>query len=316
MSQVAQSLGAGLSLPFARYPGAGRTMLGPPPQGDATARHGYGTSVFTICGYTCVYCGLDMAASYATWLQLSVDHVLPRSLADAGWNRAWIEDRANLVTSCRACNDFTNGYRVTDAAPLDPEAFITLRDRHFVAKLALAQAAHAREQVWFRAHGPQSAPVPVPRLMRQYADLLATLHRRGVMRTENNPVADYAEELVARTLTLTRGTGTTQGYDGIDAAGVRYQVKARRLTPAYMNRQLGFIRDLDKDLFEVLVGVLFNPDFSVLRAAAIPVEIVRARVRTVGYVNGSSFYLSDAVWEIPGVVDLSDRLRMTAEAWV
>lgn len=61
------------SLPFERYEGGGRLLLGRPRLGDLTARHGYGPPVFNQCGMGCAYCGLDMSSPYENWLQLSVD---------------------------------------------------------------------------------------------------------------------------------------------------------------------------------------------------------------------------------------------------
>ena len=139
-------------LPFDAYPGAGRRLLGRPPQGDVTARHGYGPPVFEICGYTCVYCGLEMASSYGAWLQISIDHVIPRSAGAQGWSATWLEDRVNLVTCCRACNEFTNAYEVHDPTPDDEAGFFALRDRHFRAKRDLARAAHARDRAWYQLH--------------------------------------------------------------------------------------------------------------------------------------------------------------------
>lgn len=101
------------------------------------------------------------------------------------------------------------------------------------------------------------------------------------------------------------------GYDAISTNGVRYQVKARRLTRRNGSRQLGFIRGLGDtaDPFDLLVGVLFNQDFSVFRAALIPIAIIRANVARVDYVNGWRFILRQGVWAMPGVVDVTDRMR-------
>jgi ADP-ribosyl-[dinitrogen reductase] hydrolase len=133
-------------LPFARYTGGGRLLLGRPRQGDVTARHGYGPPVFEECGYSCVYCGLDMQHAYGGWLQISVDHVVPRNAVARGFPVEWIEDIANLVTCCRACNEFRNQFTVADRRPADSEAFFDLRDRVFAVRKANILARHAIEQ--------------------------------------------------------------------------------------------------------------------------------------------------------------------------
>jgi ADP-ribosylglycohydrolase len=136
-------------LPFARYTSGGRALLGRPRQGDVTARHGYGPPVFEECGYTCVYCGLDMEHTYEWWLQISVDHVVPRNAVSRGYPAEWIEDIANLVTCCRACNEFGNQFTVTDLPSANAEAFFDLRDQVFAIRKANILARHATERAWY-----------------------------------------------------------------------------------------------------------------------------------------------------------------------
>ncbi len=70
------------------------------------------------CGSNCVYCGLDLGNTYEAWLGFSVDHVIPGStVARLGYPAEWVNDLINLVTACRSCNEFLNGYRVTDPTP-------------------------------------------------------------------------------------------------------------------------------------------------------------------------------------------------------
>lgn len=73
------------SVPFGRYERGGIELLGVPATRDGTARHGYGPPVFAACGYQCAYCGFDMASPYESWLNLSVDHVVPQHLTKAEW---------------------------------------------------------------------------------------------------------------------------------------------------------------------------------------------------------------------------------------
>lgn len=136
---------AGDDLPFGRYEGGGRQRLGKPRQGNATARSGYGPPVFDQCGYRCVYCCLDMAAAFEYWLQLSVDHVIPRQMMDRGYEPALVEDITNLVTCCRACNDFGNRYLVAEAPPATDAAFYDLRDRVFRERKAMIVAKRLEE---------------------------------------------------------------------------------------------------------------------------------------------------------------------------
>jgi 5-methylcytosine-specific restriction endonuclease McrA len=150
-----------LSLPFNRYEGGGRTPLGRPRQGDTAARHRYGPPAFEQCGYTCVYCGLDMASIFEAWLQLSVDHVIPRQMANLGYPVALVEDITNLVTCCRACNDFGNRFTVAQPPPTSETAFYDLRDRVFIERKAMILARREQERAIYQklpAAGPDRPP--------------------------------------------------------------------------------------------------------------------------------------------------------------
>src|SRR5205807_3637420 len=81
-------------------------LLGRPSQGDGTCRGGYGIPVVERYGSACAYCGRDLAESYEAWLNLSVDHVVPRNAIAVGVPEEWIEDLLNHVTCCRVCNEF------------------------------------------------------------------------------------------------------------------------------------------------------------------------------------------------------------------
>jgi 5-methylcytosine-specific restriction endonuclease McrA len=143
------------SVPFGRYQRGGSELLGIPVQRDGRARHGYGPPVFAACGYRCAYCGFDMASPYEAWLNLSVDHVVPQHLAKAGWPREWVLDLINLVTCCRACNEFLNGYRVPETTPPPSlDEFVDLRDRVFAEKLGHAQKRHTVERERYAAARP------------------------------------------------------------------------------------------------------------------------------------------------------------------
>ena len=50
-------------------------------------------------------------------------------------------------------------------------------------------------------------------LMNLYAEILAELNRRNVVRTYNSPVGDYAEWLVAEKLGLVLEHNSQKGYD-------------------------------------------------------------------------------------------------------
>jgi hypothetical protein len=145
-------------LPFNRYDGGGRRLLGRPRWGNGSSRRGYGLPVFEQCGHVCAYCGYDMRTTYEAWLNLSIDHVIPAGDSRRlGLPVEWYEDVTNLVTCCRACNEFLNGYRLTDPAPVTVEEFFDLRDATFARKLDWVQKRHETERGWYQtAHPPVS----------------------------------------------------------------------------------------------------------------------------------------------------------------
>ena len=87
-----------------------------------------------------------MRGTFEGWLQLSVDHVIPRQMNNLGYPADLIEDIANLVTCCRACNDFGNHFTVTDPPPTSDEAFFDLRDRVFRQRRSAITARRAEER--------------------------------------------------------------------------------------------------------------------------------------------------------------------------
>lgn len=136
-------------LPFDRYPGNGRKLLGKPAQGDGTCRHSYGPPVFDQCGMSCAYCGRSLDSPYESWLDISIDHVIPRSAAWYSQCSEWIDDMANIVTCCRACNEFLNQYKVDSPPPNDLSEFFELRNRVFVEKREHACKRHREERDWY-----------------------------------------------------------------------------------------------------------------------------------------------------------------------
>lgn len=155
--------------------------------------------------------------------------------------------------------------------------------------------------------------LPIIELLRTYGAILDELRSRDVVRSANSPISDYAEVLFCRAFNWGREGNSASGFDAKDAAGVRYQIKARRITDAPGSRQLSAIRNLSGDPFDHLAAVLFAPDFTVHRAATIPIAVVRSRVRRSSHTNSDVFHLRDDVWQLSGVTDVTDRLRHVAE---
>lgn len=146
-------------------------------------------------------------------------------------------------------------------------------------------------------------------LLRRYAEVMDALRLRKVVRSSNNPVADYAEVLVCLALQLERTTGSSAGHDAVDTAtGLRYQIKGRRRTPQNRSTELSAIRKFDTKPFDFLVAVVFHPDFSVDYAAQIPAAVVDARAGESKHTNSRRFLFTRRVLSDPGVIDITERL--------
>jgi len=127
-------------------------------------------------------------------------------------------------------------------------------------------------------------------LLQLYSDLMEELRNRELIRSSNNPVADYAEKVAVECMDLIRARKEDKGYDALDRQKKRYQVKGRRLTRHNSSRQLGVIRNLDEKLFDYLIAVIFNEDFSVNEIWKVPYQFVKKNSRFSKHQNGHIFF--------------------------
>ena len=149
-------------------------------------------------------------------------------------------------------------------------------------------------------------------LLSTYAAVLDELRRREIVRSSNSPLSDYAEILFCKAFDWSRENNSAAGHDATDAVGTRYQVKGRRLTRHNASRQMSAIRNIDATPFDYLAGVLVDESFQVVRAALVPIAVVRARSVHVGHTNSWRFLLRDDVWKHPDVRDVTEKLQAVA----
>ncbi|MBB4017731.1 hypothetical protein GGR16_002765 [Chelatococcus caeni] len=148
---------------------------------------------------------------------------------------------------------------------------------------------------------------PTPELLVLHATIMEELRARNVLRTANNPTGDLAEYLFCAAFGWVQEANSAKAFDATGDDGTRYQIKARRIHHRNKSRQLSAIRSFDG--FDVLAAVLFDEDYQVVRAALIPAEIVHGRSTYIERTNSHKFLLRDAIWNDPGVVDVTNRLR-------
>lgn len=128
--------------------------------------------------------------------------------------------------------------------------------------------------------------LPDRELLRIWSKTMIELRRRGILRSDNTPTGDYAEWIVSKALGLTLENNSQSGFDAVDKAGIRYQIKARRLTSSRTSKQLSALRNLHNDPFDFLIVVIFGPEFEVLECWQIPIEVVREYAVYIPHVNG------------------------------
>ncbi len=99
------------------------------------------------------------------------------------------------------------------------------------------------------------------------------LAARDVIRTNNNPLGDIAELVVASHFGGKRGSFSQAGWDVITPAGDKVQVKSLREVPGKKRTNFSPISDADYDF---VVLVIFNEDFQVTQALQFNRDLVEA----------------------------------------
>lgn len=150
----------------------------------------------------------------------------------------------------------------------------------------------------------------VGELLTSHVQIGDALRSKKVVRSANTPTGDFAEYLFCTAFNWSQAPYSNAGYNAHGEDGCRYQIKGRRLdrhtTPS---RLLSVIRDLDDRPFDILAAVLFGHYYDVLRAALIPLSVVKRKARYQRRVNGHILDLQDDVWEIEGVADVTSEIR-------
>lgn len=163
--------------------------------------------------------------------------------------------------------------------------------------------------------GPQSVDLTgltPPQLLVLHSKLADELRARGITRSSNNPTGDLAEYLFCKSFGWKQADNSQPNVDAIGPDGMRYQIKGRRITRFNKSRQLSAIRDMAGSHFDFIAGVLFNEDFTVMRAALIPHATALKRSTYVAHTNSHRFLLRDSIWEADGVRDVTINLRDVA----
>lgn len=146
-------------------------------------------------------------------------------------------------------------------------------------------------------------------LLAEWAAVMRELKRRGIVRTNNNPVGNIAEAIVAAHVGGERGSFSQRGWDVLTADGERIQVKALRQTGR--RRNLSPIRDRE---YDSVIVVVFDEDFQLAEGLKLRRETVEELFHHRAYVNGRIIVLTQALRADPRVehIDLSVAAQLLA----
>ena len=142
-------------------------------------------------------------------------------------------------------------------------------------------------------------------LLADWAAIMRQLRARDVIRTNNNPIGDIAEAIVAAHYNGERGSFSQAGWDVLLHDGTKLQVKALRLAGASGRRNLSPIRDTD---YDAVIVVIFDENFRVTEALRIERETVEQLFPHRAHVNGRIITVTKKLRAADGVrvVKLSD----------
>jgi hypothetical protein len=145
-------------------------------------------------------------------------------------------------------------------------------------------------------------------LLADWGAIMRELRARDVVRTNNNPVGDIAEAIVAEHYAGERGSFAQAGWDVQTPQGERIQVKAMRQAAGAKRSNLSPIRDRDYDF---VVIVIFNEHFVVTEGLRLSRAAVEDLFAHRDYVNGRIITITNALRADHRVeaVDLSAAAR-------
>ncbi|MDK9559134.1 hypothetical protein QQF73_15985 [Marinobacter sp. M216] len=154
----------------------------------------------------------------------------------------------------------------------------------------------------------QLTDLSVKELLQLQVSATNELKARGVVRTQNNPLGDYTEWLVARALNLELQANSKAGYDGVGKDGLRVQIKGRRVTPTNNSRQLSAIRKYAEKDFDVLAAVIYDERFNIIEALLIPHEVVGEYASYRKHVNAHILILKGPILIDPRVQSIKEAV--------
>lgn len=146
-------------------------------------------------------------------------------------------------------------------------------------------------------------------LLEEYSKILDTLIHRKVLRTRNNPVADYAEYLVKERMKCKLEPNSKSGYDAVDPKGKKIQIKSRRWNDKRQSRHLGIIRNLNEHKFDYLIAIFFDNEFNVKEAYKMNHNTVVKHAKNNDHQHGHIIILNNKVLKDKNIIDIKNKFQ-------
>jgi hypothetical protein len=141
-------------------------------------------------------------------------------------------------------------------------------------------------------------------LFSLYRAILSELKNRDVIRTDNAPVGDYAEYLVATALGGQLAPNAEKSWDVL--------VVAEPAQPGQL--QLAPIRSCEFD--SAVVMLLAATDYAVSRASKVPRHVVEEFAIHRKHVNGKILFARPGIMGHPDATDLTAALRTVQTGYI
>ena len=149
-------------------------------------------------------------------------------------------------------------------------------------------------------------------LLALSAACVAELRERGVVRTGNAPLGDYAEWLAAKAFSGELAPNSERSFDLTTPAGVRIQVKSRRVSTPPNPGQLQTSPFRSWGFDQALLMLVDEKTYEIRRASLLPREVVEAMSRYVAHINGSNAYMTEDLMGHDEAIDVTGLLRAAA----
>jgi hypothetical protein len=158
-------------------------------------------------------------------------------------------------------------------------------------------------------HTPDLSALSEPGLFSLYRAILSELKSRGVIRTENAPVGDYAEYLVATALGGQLAPNSEKAWDVLGSDGEKLQVKARVVSDPAEPGQLQLSPFRSFDFHSAVIVLLSATDYAVSQASKVPVHVVESSAVYRQHVNGKVLFARPEIMGHADATDLTAALR-------